>query len=98
MLYWMPLNRPTKPGKRFSGYRAWKVSTNTFERHKMTLKQKRAIIVQALKSCNNRIESTANNSNPQIVAMWTKNKGYQSALEDVLLLIDGNDQNIKCLI
>ena len=64
----------------------------------MTLKQKRAIIVQALNSCNARIHTTENDSNPQVVAMWTKNKGYQAALEDVLLLIDGNDQHIKCLI
>ena len=64
----------------------------------MTLKQKRAIIVQALNACNARISRTANDSNPQIIAMRTKNKGYQAALEDVLLLIDGNAQQIKCLI
>ena len=63
---------------------------------KMNIKQKREIIVQALKSCNLRIEQFSNDSNPQVKEMYIKNKGYQAALEDVLLLIDGNASHIKC--
>ena len=64
----------------------------------MNAKQKREIIVQALKSCNARIVATQSDSNPQVKEMYIKNKGYQSALEDVLLLLDGNAVHIKCLI
>lgn len=64
----------------------------------MNAKQKREIIVRALKSCNSRIAAMSADNNPQVVAIVTKNKGYQAALEDVLLLLDGNDQHIKCLI
>lgn len=64
----------------------------------ITLKQKREIIVQALKSCNARIAATANDSNPQVKEMYIKNKGYQAALEDVILLLDGNASHIRCLI
>lgn len=64
----------------------------------MNIKQKRALIVLALKSCNARLSSFATDGNPQVREMYVKNKGYQSALEDVLLLIDGNSMHIKCLI
>lgn len=64
----------------------------------MTLKQKRKIIVDALKSCNNRITLFASNDNPQVKEMYIKNKGYQAALDDVLLLLDGNASHIKTLI
>ena len=64
----------------------------------MNVKQKRAIIVQALRACNARINVMAGDSNPQVREMNVKNKGYQSALEDVLLLLDGNAVHIKCLI
>lgn len=64
----------------------------------MNAKDKRAIIVQALKACNARLAQFSNDSNPQVKEMYVKNKGYQSALEDVLLLLDGNAVHIKCLI
>ncbi len=64
----------------------------------MNAKQKRAIIVQALSSCNARINAFAGDNNPQVKEMYVKNKGYQAALEDVLLLLDGNAMHIKCLI
>ena len=64
----------------------------------MNAKEKRAIVVQALHACNARLISFANDSNPQVREMYIKNKGYQSALEDVLLLLDGNAVHIKCLI
>lgn len=64
----------------------------------MTNKEKRAIIVKALHACNARIVATQSDSNPQVKEMYIKNKGYQAALEDVLLLLDGNAVHIKCLI
>ena len=64
----------------------------------MNAKQKREIIVQALKSCNARIVATQSDGNPQVKEMYVKNKGYQTALEDVLLLLDGNAVHINCLI
>ena len=63
----------------------------------MNIKQKRALIVLALKSCNARLSSFATDENPQVREMYIKNKGYQAALEDVLLLIDGNSTYIKLL-
>lgn len=65
---------------------------------KMSTKEKREIIVRALKSCNSRISATQNDSNPIVQRMYERNKGYQAALEDVLLLLDGNAVHIKCLI
>ena len=64
----------------------------------MTHKEKRALVVKALHACNARIVATQSDSNPQVKEMYIKNKGYQSALEDVLLLLDGNAVHIKCLI
>lgn len=64
----------------------------------MTNKEKRAVIVQALHACNVRIIATQSDCNPQVKEMYIKNKGYQAALEDVLLLLDGNAVHIKCLI
>ena len=64
----------------------------------MNAKQNREIVVQALKACNARIVSTQDDKNPQVKEMYIKNKGYQAALEDVLLLLDGNAVHIKCLI
>ena len=63
----------------------------------MTNKEKREIAVQALKACNARILAFANQSNPQIKDMYIKNKGYQAALEDMILLLDGNSVQIKAL-
>jgi hypothetical protein len=65
---------------------------------KLTAKEKRAIIVKALDSCSIRTGYTKTISNPQIKEMYIKNKGYQEALEDVLLLLDGNAVSISCLI
>lgn len=65
---------------------------------KITAKEKRAIIIKALDSCNARLASTAESDNPQVKEMYIKNKGYQSAIEDVLLLLDGNAVPISCLI
>ena len=65
---------------------------------KMNAKKKREIIVKALKSCNTRLTEMAESTNPQVREMWTRNKGYADALEDVLLLLDGNAVNINCLI
>lgn len=64
----------------------------------MNAKHKREIVVQALKSCNVRIAAVAGDPNPQAKEMYIKNKGYQAALEDVLLLLDGNAVHIKCLM
>ena len=64
----------------------------------MNNKQKREIVVQALRACNARITATVGSGNPQVSEMYIKNKGYQAALEDVLLLLDGNAVHIKCLI
>ena len=63
----------------------------------MNLKQKRQIVVDALKACNVRIAAFQNNPNPCVQNMYVKNKGYQAALEDVLLLLDGNAVCIKAL-
>ena len=65
---------------------------------KMNAKKKREIIVKALKSCNTRLTEMEGSTNPQVREMWTRNKGYAYALEDVLLLLDGNAVNINCLI
>jgi len=65
---------------------------------KLTQSDKRSIIVQALNSCNKRIAQFAHDNNLQVREMYIKNKGYQAALEDVLLLIDGNASHIKCHI
>ena len=64
----------------------------------MTAKKKREIIVKALKSCNTRLTEMSESTNPQVREMWTRNKGYANALEDVLLLLEGNAANINCLI
>lgn len=64
----------------------------------MNNKQKREIVVKALKACNARITATVGDSNPQVREMYIKNKGYQAALEDILMLLDGNAVHIKCLI
>ena len=64
----------------------------------MNNKQKREIVVKALHACNSRIVAMQSDSNPQVKEMYIKNKGYQAALEDVLLLLDGNAVHINCLI
>ena len=70
----------------------------TEELGKMNNKQKREIVVKALHACNARIVAMQADSNPQVKEMYIKNKGYQAALEDVLLLLDGNPSHINCLI
>ena len=64
----------------------------------MNAKEKRQILVNALKSCNKRIAQFSGDNNPQVKEMYFRNKGYQSALEDAILLLDGNASSIKCLI
>lgn len=70
----------------------------TKEQGKMNNKQKREIVVKALHACNARIVAMQADSNPQVKEMYIKNKGYQAALEDVLLLLDGNPVHINCLM
>lgn len=67
---------------------------------KLTSKQKRAEIVQAIQTTSERIaslQSSYSATNPQVVEMVTKNKGYKAALEDVLEMFDGNLAGIRWL-